>query len=469
MYNRNFYKKYVLLDCETRGFGLWGRIPAGTSSLEIKNGKAAISLVIQGLVPKDVGKYNLYLIFNSDKGFLGKDLGEVPLSGAGSCRFKYNIDPNNILNTGFRAEDIKAAAVILKDDKYNKSNVICPLCGYFNEKFEWRKTFSEIGEDISINNNPGSRYIYNTEYYYEPAEGASERLEGNRRIKNRKPELESEINREIRTPSADPETNVNSKRSVPEAESETNVNSKRETTESGGAELEGNRGRQIIEPESDSERYINNENVDNLSEESEAGENTRNRYGNFSENLRDIEDAPVPGLNRQGIVGQTEERWEISARNNLRNANEFEISQNTEESENNFHNEVNNSEGEALDQTRKDGLDLLWEYSDKIEPFDDENQVEWAKINIHQAGSLPLKDLKSVNSLRVLLSYKKAGYFLWGKAEGDTEKMYLLGVPESYRREDAPEFNDAGFYYFKPKAGTEVEEGTEGYWLLSIE
>ena len=111
MYNRKFYKKYVILDCETRGFGLWGRIPAGTAALEIKNGKANIALVIQGLMPKEIGKYRLYFIFDSDEGYKGLDMCEIPLSDIGTCRFRYSFNPNNISDTGYRAEDVKASAV----------------------------------------------------------------------------------------------------------------------------------------------------------------------------------------------------------------------------------------------------------------------------------------------------------------------------------------------------------------------
>ena len=56
-----------------------------------------------------------------------------------------------------------------------------------------------------------------------------------------------------------------------------------------------------------------------------------------------------------------------------------------------------------------------------------------------------------------------------GKAADASGKMILLGVPADYRQSDEGDFNQAGFYYFKPAEDVEKEEGVKGYWLLSVE
>ena len=56
-----------------------------------------------------------------------------------------------------------------------------------------------------------------------------------------------------------------------------------------------------------------------------------------------------------------------------------------------------------------------------------------------------------------------------GKTAGENEKLVLLGLPGQYRRDYERDFNEAGFYYFKPEKNRKTREGTEGYWLLSME
>ncbi|MBR2593201.1 MAG: hypothetical protein IKD83_01080 [Firmicutes bacterium] len=318
MYSRKYYKKYVILDCETRGFGLWGKIPAGTCSLEIKNGKALITMVIQGLNPGDEDQYKLYFVFEDEDGYKGSEVCGLSINSIGSGKFKYSFDPNNVNNTGFRAEDIKAAAVISKDGKTSKSGIAAPLCGYFYDRMDWRNNFSAI--------KPKNNMVL--------ASGHAV---------NQKNEI------------------------VPE--------------ETGTAETD----------ESTQDSLIVNE---------------IERMGNSPE------------------------------------------------------------ENHAEDIT---GFNLIWEYAEKTEPFSEDMPVEWAKINIRQTSCLPSKNRNAVNSPRVLLSYKKAGYFVLGKTADGSDKMILLGVPAHYRQSDEGDFNQAGFYYFKPGEDVEKEEGVKGYWLLSIE
>ena len=324
MYNRKYYKKYVILDCETRGFGLWGKIPAGTCSLEIKNGKALITMVIQGLTPGAEGQYELYFIFDGEDGYKGSEICTVPINSIGSSKFKYSFDPNNVNGTGFRAEDIKAAAVISKDGKTAKSGIAAPLCGYFYDRMDWRNDFSVI------------------ELSKEPVQASDE------------PNGQNDVGE------------------VSRAEDNAEVIEKQVQSK-------------------ESKLFLNE--IDRIS-------------------------------------GSLDEK----------NSNE-----------------------------KKSGINLIWEYAEKIEPFSEDMPVEWAKINIRQTSCLPLKNKGAVNSPRVLLSYKQAGYFILGKAQEASDKIILLGVPAEYRRADEGEFNQAGFYYFKPREDAGTEEGAEGYWLLSIE
>ena len=317
MYNRKYYKKYVILDCETRGFGLWGKIPAGTCSLEIKNGKALFTMVIQGLVPGEEGQYGLYFIFEDQDGYKGTRLCDAEINSIGSAKIKYSFDPNNISGTGYKAEDIKAAAVISKDGKAAKSGIAAPLCGYFYDRMDWRRNYSPT------------------------------------------------------------------------------------------------------EPE-------------------------QNTYS-VSESSKDDEAAlPETAEKSESAVQSSESRIFLEEIKSLDEASE----ENCQE---------------------KAAIDMIWEYAEKAEPFSEDMPVEWAKINIRQTSCLPLKNRNAVNSPRVLLNYKKSGYFLLGKAEEGSGKFILLGVPAEYRRSEEGDFNQAGFYYFKPSEDVETEEGVRGLWLLSIE
>lgn len=327
MYNRKFYKKYVILDCETRGCGLWGKVPQGTASMEIKSGKAWISMVIQGLMPKGDGDYVLYFVFDDGDGYKGAALGNVPVSDTGMAKVKFSFDPNDVLGTGYRAEDIKAVALMTPD---GNNEMVSPLCGYFNDRVDWRKDFSPvITEDKTV-----------TAAKLEPKDTVNtDAVQGNQEIV----------------------------------------------------------GSDVI---------------------ADRSENADNRI--FQNEVERIKKA----------------------------------AENTDSAEEN---------------SASEDMELIWECSEKIEPFSENMPVEWAKINIRQTSCLPLKNRNSVNDPRVLLSYKRHGHFILGRLTGDSHKVVLLGIPEEYRREDENDFNQAGFYYFKPEDNVETEDGVRGYWLLSME
>ncbi|MBQ4346858.1 MAG: hypothetical protein IJC39_00220 [Firmicutes bacterium] len=144
MYNRKYDRKYIILDCDTKGFGMFAKDPTGTLEIVLKDGKGRLNLRLQGLKLKEsTDEYKLYFVAKQAVGSVGVPALSAALDFSGSSRLSMDFDPEDVLGTGFAIEDFGAFVLLLKSGRFSDSNRIAPLCGFAERAFDWREGFRE--------------------------------------------------------------------------------------------------------------------------------------------------------------------------------------------------------------------------------------------------------------------------------------------------------------------------------------
>lgn len=142
MYNRRYDKVFVMLRQEMNGFAAGQRPAWGSCTMEIKNGKGRLAATVQGLKKlKEDRNYVFYVVAGKTGQAEGIVCCPLEIDDYGKGEIRWEFDPDNIAGTGYIAEELHTATLLVKGkDDYG---LIAPLAGYFDEKINWKSRYQE--------------------------------------------------------------------------------------------------------------------------------------------------------------------------------------------------------------------------------------------------------------------------------------------------------------------------------------
>ena len=145
MYNRRYYKSFIIMSEEMSGFSIGEKAIMGNCTLEIKNNKGKFTFYLQGLKPlNDSRSYVLYAIVGGVSNSKGVAICKVEPDKWGRVDIKVDFEPDNVFRSNMKIENFNIFALMVDSPNDRRNIVISPLVGYCNSKINWRRDFSVI-------------------------------------------------------------------------------------------------------------------------------------------------------------------------------------------------------------------------------------------------------------------------------------------------------------------------------------
>ncbi len=143
----NEYKRYfIILQEDSKNYGMGsGKTPAGYVKIEVKNGSCKLSTFVQNMKADKNLDYKLLMV--SPVSGIGLEMGRMLIDSSGRGELNSEVNPNNVMNSGYNISEFTVAAVY-EGDRF-------PLSGYLGrDKVNWKGKYSLINRVMSEESRP---------------------------------------------------------------------------------------------------------------------------------------------------------------------------------------------------------------------------------------------------------------------------------------------------------------------------
>lgn len=134
MSNAN-YRSFIILRQDCKGYAISSKEPFGYCKIDAYGNKARFQLYVQELkiIPKEKG-YRFTLLANLPTGPKQIPIDNFFVDDKGKRNIKFEMDRNNIGDSGLKVEQIEGVAILVED---SLTNTVAPLLGFKKEPFKW--------------------------------------------------------------------------------------------------------------------------------------------------------------------------------------------------------------------------------------------------------------------------------------------------------------------------------------------
>ena len=127
MSNAN-YRSFIILRQDCKGYAISSKEPFGYCKIDAYGNKARFQLYVQELkiIPKEKG-YRFTLLANLPTGPKQIPIDNFFVDDKGKRNIKFEMDRNNIGDSGLKVEQIEGVAILVED---SLTNTVAPLLGF---------------------------------------------------------------------------------------------------------------------------------------------------------------------------------------------------------------------------------------------------------------------------------------------------------------------------------------------------
>lgn len=379
----------------------------GRCKIETNGEFGQICVWIQNLKSDE---YDFYLIAKNQNQFKKLKIGEIKINRSGYGELNFKFPANKFIGKDMSLEEIKIAALTLKDSEKIISE------GYKDIRIDWHKNFK--------NSFAAKNQALQTE-----KQQTLNDIDSEKKIANHEKNKSQEINL------SEPGKNING-----------NQSNKKESAES-------NTNNDVQEKKNllDEQKELNQEKLQNGKIEHVLNKTSDTRKVNVTHNKI---------LDVQNEVNNDLE-------NNIFKIMADKIKQELSEKNNFNYREIQNLSKQ--NQTQINNLEHLFETNEKITPFKTQKkEIYWIRLRMKEILFLPSDIWNIIDHPVVLYAYLKNGHFIFGQEKNDRHK-FIFGLPDKYESAYKNCMSKLGFCQFKSLDNQKNISGNNGYWLMPIE